>query len=94
MREYGLSIWIVWHAAAVRKDDWTTDKRADDGVKVLLVISESWGNGGLSCSYYQSKGSGLSDWFISINAYMIEKKNEKALMCAQTVLPLHRQKTN
>jgi len=32
MREYGLSIWIVWHAAAVRKDDWTTDKRADDGV--------------------------------------------------------------
>ena len=25
---------------------------------------------------------------------MIEKKNEKALMCAQTVLPLHRQKTN
>lgn len=41
MREYGLSIWIVWHAAAVRKDDWATDKRADDGVKVLLVISES-----------------------------------------------------
>jgi len=25
---------------------------------------------------------------------MFEKKNEKALMCAQTVLPLHRQKTN
>ena len=25
---------------------------------------------------------------------MVEKKNEKALMCAQTVLPLHRQKTN
>jgi len=25
---------------------------------------------------------------------MSEKKNEKALMCAQTVLPLHRQKTN
>ena len=30
-----------WHATTVRKDDWTTDKRADDGVKVLLVISES-----------------------------------------------------
>jgi len=25
---------------------------------------------------------------------MVEKKNEKALMCAQTVLPLYRQKTN
>jgi len=25
---------------------------------------------------------------------MVEKKNEKALVCAQTVLPLHRQKTN
>ena len=29
------------HDATVRKDDKTTDKRADDGVKVLLVISES-----------------------------------------------------
>ena len=25
---------------------------------------------------------------------MVEKKNEKALVCAQTVLSLHRQKTN
>ena len=41
MREYGLSIWIVWHATVVRMDDRATDKRADDGVKVFLVISES-----------------------------------------------------